>query len=129
MVSTWFRAENGSEAVFTNVLVGVDSRPGGRDAIALALRLVEPDGARTLAHVLSGDDKEARDAVEARLSVERERADAYEPRLVPVEAPRVALASRPRRCATKRTQTHVSPPESNYEVFHAALAGNGHSPR
>jgi nucleotide-binding universal stress UspA family protein len=37
--------------MFKNVLVGVDGRPGGRDAIALASRLVDPAGLVTLAHV------------------------------------------------------------------------------
>jgi nucleotide-binding universal stress UspA family protein len=37
--------------VFGKVLVGVDGRPGGRDAIALACQLVDPDGALTLAHI------------------------------------------------------------------------------
>jgi nucleotide-binding universal stress UspA family protein len=36
--------------MFDNVLVGVDGRPTGRDAIALARRLVDPDGVLTLAH-------------------------------------------------------------------------------
>lgn len=40
--------------MFNNVLVGVDGRPGGRDAIALASRLIDPDGKLTLAHVHSG---------------------------------------------------------------------------
>jgi nucleotide-binding universal stress UspA family protein len=37
--------------VFRNVLVGVDGRTGGRDAIALALRLADAEGRLTLAHV------------------------------------------------------------------------------
>ncbi len=41
--------------MFKNVLVGVDGRPSGRDAIALASRLTDPDGKLTLAHVHSGD--------------------------------------------------------------------------
>ncbi len=41
--------------MFKNVLVGVDGRPNARDAIALASRLIDPDGGRlTLAHVHSG---------------------------------------------------------------------------
>jgi len=36
--------------MFENVLVGVDGRPTGRDAIALARRLVDPDGVLTLTH-------------------------------------------------------------------------------
>jgi nucleotide-binding universal stress UspA family protein len=41
--------------MFRNVLVGVDGRPGGRDAIALASQLTDPDGKLTLAHVHTGD--------------------------------------------------------------------------
>jgi hypothetical protein len=36
--------------MFENVLVGVDGRPTGRDAIALARRLAAADRALTLAH-------------------------------------------------------------------------------
>jgi nucleotide-binding universal stress UspA family protein len=42
-------------AMFKNVLVGVDGRPNGRDAIALASRLMDPDGKLTLAHVHGGE--------------------------------------------------------------------------
>ncbi len=37
--------------MFKNVLVGVDGRPTGRDAIALATRLLDPQGKLTFAHV------------------------------------------------------------------------------
>ncbi len=37
--------------MFKNVLAGVDGRPNGRDAIALASRLTDPDGRLTLANV------------------------------------------------------------------------------
>lgn len=37
--------------MFKNVLVGVDGRPTGRDAIALAAALTDPDGKLTLAYV------------------------------------------------------------------------------
>jgi nucleotide-binding universal stress UspA family protein len=40
--------------MFKNVLVGVDGRPSGRDAIALASRLMEPDGKLILANVHAG---------------------------------------------------------------------------
>jgi nucleotide-binding universal stress UspA family protein len=40
--------------MFNNVLVGVDGGPGGRDAVALASRLIDPNGKLTLAHVHSG---------------------------------------------------------------------------
>ncbi len=41
--------------MFKNVLVGVDGRAGGRDAIAPACKLTNPDGKLTLAHVHTGD--------------------------------------------------------------------------
>lgn len=40
--------------MFKNVLVGVDGRSGGRDAIALASRLLSPGGKLALVHVHSG---------------------------------------------------------------------------
>ncbi len=41
--------------MFKNVLVGVDGRPSGRDAIALASRLMDPSGKLTLAHAHGGE--------------------------------------------------------------------------
>jgi nucleotide-binding universal stress UspA family protein len=41
--------------MFKNVVVGVDMHQGGRDAIALAQRLTEPDGKLRLAHVYAVD--------------------------------------------------------------------------
>jgi nucleotide-binding universal stress UspA family protein len=41
--------------MFKNVLVGVDGSVNGRDAIALARELTEPDGKITLAHVHRGE--------------------------------------------------------------------------
>ncbi len=41
--------------MFKNVLVGVDGRPNGRDAIALASRLIDSAGRMTLAHVHAGE--------------------------------------------------------------------------
>jgi nucleotide-binding universal stress UspA family protein len=41
--------------MFSNVLVGVDGRPGGRDAIALAKQLAEPGGQIALVHLYGGD--------------------------------------------------------------------------
>ena len=41
--------------MFKNVLVGIDGRPNGRDAIALASRLLDDDGKMALAHVHSAD--------------------------------------------------------------------------
>jgi nucleotide-binding universal stress UspA family protein len=40
--------------MFRHVLVGVDGGNGGRDAVALAQRLVDPDGRVTLGHVHGG---------------------------------------------------------------------------
>jgi nucleotide-binding universal stress UspA family protein len=40
--------------MFENVLVGVDGRPGARDAIALARSLVQPGGELTFARIYSG---------------------------------------------------------------------------
>jgi nucleotide-binding universal stress UspA family protein len=72
--------------MFKNVLVGVDGRPNGRDAIALATRLIEADGKLTLAHVHSGElrpshaisagvVREEREASEKLLEQERAAAD------------------------------------------------------
>ncbi len=41
--------------MFENVLVGVDGRQGGRDAVALATQLLARDGELTLAHVSRGE--------------------------------------------------------------------------
>jgi nucleotide-binding universal stress UspA family protein len=41
--------------MFKNVLVGVDGRPNGRDAIALASQLIDRDGKLTLAHIHGGE--------------------------------------------------------------------------
>jgi nucleotide-binding universal stress UspA family protein len=42
-------------SMFENVIVGVDGRENGRDAIALATRLLAPDGKLTLVNVHPGD--------------------------------------------------------------------------
>jgi nucleotide-binding universal stress UspA family protein len=41
--------------MFKQIVVGVDEHQGSRDAIALAERLLAPDGELTLAHVFGGD--------------------------------------------------------------------------
>lgn len=51
--------------MFRNVLVGVDGRPNGRDAVALATRLLADDGRITLVHVHGGAPRPARDEVPA----------------------------------------------------------------
>ena len=82
--------------MFENVLVGVDGRPNGRDAIALAARLANPDGKLTLAHVHSGDlrpshaiapgmVREEREASHKLLEAEQEAAH-VQAQLVSVEA-------------------------------------------
>jgi nucleotide-binding universal stress UspA family protein len=82
--------------MFKNVLVGVDGRPNGRDAIELARHLTGPDSKLTLAHVRAGRlhpahaittgmlDEERQASEEL---LERERADAdVEAELVSVVA-------------------------------------------
>lgn len=59
--------------MFRNVLVGVDERPGGRDAIALAMDLVAKDGELTLAHVHLGVAKPPRGPTPAFEVAEQER--------------------------------------------------------
>src|ERR1700747_240373 len=41
--------------MFKNVIVGVDGRGGGRDAVALASKLLDGAGKLTLAHVRQGE--------------------------------------------------------------------------
>lgn len=41
--------------MFKNALVGVDGKPNGRDAVALASQLTDPDGKLTLAHIHTGE--------------------------------------------------------------------------
>jgi nucleotide-binding universal stress UspA family protein len=59
------------QVMFKNVLVGVDGTPNGRDAIALAGRLIDPDGKLTLAHVHSGGTAEELAECEELLEQER----------------------------------------------------------
>jgi nucleotide-binding universal stress UspA family protein len=65
--------DEGSDGIvmFKKVLVGVDGRPNGRDAIALASQLVDPDGKLTLAHVHHGEVAEERE--DSRKLLEQER--------------------------------------------------------
>lgn len=58
--------------MFHNVLVGVDGRPTGRDAVALASRLIDPAGKLTLAHVQSGSMHLAHAVPPGMLRAERE---------------------------------------------------------
>ncbi len=58
--------------MFKNVLVGVDGTPNGRDALALAARLIDPDGKLSIAHVHSGELKPTHALAPAVLRDERE---------------------------------------------------------
>ena len=58
--------------MFKNVLVGVDGRPYGRDAIALASRLTDTDGKITLVHVHPGVLRPVHAATPGLLEDERE---------------------------------------------------------
>jgi len=58
--------------MFENVIVGVDGRPNGRDAIALASRLAGSDGRLTLAHVHAGAARPVHAATPGLLTAERE---------------------------------------------------------
>jgi nucleotide-binding universal stress UspA family protein len=58
--------------MFKNVLVGVDGGPNGRDAIALASRLTDPEGKLTLAHVHPGATRPVHAATPGLLTAERE---------------------------------------------------------
>jgi nucleotide-binding universal stress UspA family protein len=60
--------------VFSNVLVGVDRHTGGRDAAALAMQLVAPDGKLTLAYVYPGDSRLRRTSSPDYRAVEERRA-------------------------------------------------------
>jgi nucleotide-binding universal stress UspA family protein len=57
--------------MFKNVLVGVDGGSGGRDAIALASRVIDPAGTLTLVHVHSGELHALRGPSPAALREER----------------------------------------------------------
>ncbi len=70
--------------MFKNVLVGVDGRANGRDAVALAAQLVEPEGKLTLAHVHRDEPAERE---YSRKLLEAERSGAA------VEAELVSVAS------------------------------------
>ncbi|HVR05989.1 MAG TPA: universal stress protein [Solirubrobacteraceae bacterium] len=57
--------------MFKNVLVGIDGRSGGRDAIALATRLCDRDGKLMLAHVHSGELRPVHAATPGMVAEER----------------------------------------------------------
>lgn len=60
--------------MFTNILVGIDGGLGGRDAIALARRLVAKRSTLTLAHVYPGDVRVWRGSANGHEASERQRA-------------------------------------------------------
>ena len=62
--------------MFKQIVVGVDGRAGGRDAIALARLLVGAGGELTLAHVVPGDAHASRGASAAHEAPEAEQAEA-----------------------------------------------------
>jgi nucleotide-binding universal stress UspA family protein len=62
--------------MFKNVLVGVDGRPNGRDAVVLAARLTDPAGRLTLAHVHSGELRPSHALAPSVLRGEREASEA-----------------------------------------------------
>lgn len=61
--------------MFKNVLVGVDGREGGRDAIALATRLLDPAGKLALAHVHSGELRPSHAITPGMVAEEREASE------------------------------------------------------
>jgi nucleotide-binding universal stress UspA family protein len=82
--------------MFSNVLVGVDGRSSGRDAIALASRLAGPEAKLTLAHVHSGQVHPLQAATPALASEEREGSATLlrnELELAGVKAETVSLAA------------------------------------
>jgi nucleotide-binding universal stress UspA family protein len=60
--------------MFKEIVVGVDGHEGGRDAIALAKRLLAADGDLTLAHVCTGDPHVYRSTSATHDASERQRA-------------------------------------------------------
>jgi nucleotide-binding universal stress UspA family protein len=61
--------------MFDNVLVGVDGRPSGRDAIALAAALADPRSKLTLAHVHSGALRPTRAVTPGRVREEQQESE------------------------------------------------------
>ncbi len=62
--------------MFQNVIVGVDGRPNGRDAIALALRLLADGGRLTLANIHAGAGNPTHASTPGRLTEEKEASHA-----------------------------------------------------
>ena len=61
--------------MFDNVIIGVDGRRGGRDAVVLALRLAQPGASVTLAHVYGGAYLPSHAVVPGRVREDREAAE------------------------------------------------------
>ncbi|MGA2453553.1 MAG: universal stress protein [Solirubrobacteraceae bacterium] len=61
--------------MFKNVLVGVDGRPNGRDAVALAAHLTDPAGKLTLVHVHGGELRPSHAVSPALLREERKASE------------------------------------------------------
>jgi len=64
------------QTVFKDLLVGVDFRPGGRDAIALARQLMDRDATMALAHVYPGRFMPSHAVTPGLVQEDRERAEA-----------------------------------------------------
>ncbi len=62
--------------MFENVIVGVDGRPNGRDAIALAMRLLADGGKLTLANIHGGATNPVHASTPGRLTEEKEASHA-----------------------------------------------------
>jgi len=62
--------------MFNTVIVGIDGKPGGRDALALARHLSGPDASLSLAYVYQGDAVPARGSSGAFEVTERDRGHA-----------------------------------------------------
>lgn len=62
--------------MFENVIVGVDGRPNGRDAIALAMRLLADGGKLTLANIRGGATNPVHASTPGRLTEEKETSHA-----------------------------------------------------
>jgi nucleotide-binding universal stress UspA family protein len=86
-----FRDPTEGGVMFRQVIVGVDGRPAGRDAIALARVLVAPEGRLTLVHVHHGELEStgAADEDSRRLLARERDAAAIEGELAPLAAPSV----------------------------------------
>ena len=92
--------------MFKNVLVGVDGKSNGRDAIALARRLTDPGAKVTLVHVHAGEHNRLHAIRTDRLEKEdKDSADlleASDPRRTSRRSSRASSPSLPARGSTAR---------------------------